>query len=164
MNLSKAILACRELDMLEVFKYFKIDFPDHVSHIKCPFPAHGATGNTPSFSFYKDTNSFYCWGCKVAGDNISFVMNILDIDFREAVKFLVSKFDIKVESSLLVKVTGRAAYKESAVDETFEIIDSIVSLRERTTSLADRIQAVMHLYQKFLKAPNGKRRSNTRQP
>ena len=53
----------------------------------CPF--HGE--KTPSFVVYNDTQSFYCFGCGVGGDMITFVKNIENISYMEAVKLLASK-------------------------------------------------------------------------
>lgn len=48
----------------------------------CPF--HGES--KPSFTVYADTQSFYCFGCGVGGDVISFLMKIENIDFKDAIK------------------------------------------------------------------------------
>lgn len=50
----------------------------------CPF--HGE--KTPSFTWYKDSNSFYCYGCAEAGDVIAFYMKMYKVDFKEAIKQL----------------------------------------------------------------------------
>ena len=53
----------------------------------CPF--HGE--KTPSFNIYTETGSFYCFGCGKGGDIITFVMNIENLDYMEAVKFLAER-------------------------------------------------------------------------
>lgn len=42
----------------------------------------------PSFTVYPDTHSFYCFGCEVGGDVISFVAHLHNLDFRGAVALL----------------------------------------------------------------------------
>jgi len=54
---------------------------------KCPF--HNE--NNDSFTIYKKQNSFYCYGCKVGGSVIDFIMLQQNIDFLSAVKFLIKK-------------------------------------------------------------------------
>ena len=49
----------------------------------CPF--HGE--KTPSFNIYTENGSFYCFGCGVGGDVISFIMRIENLDYVDAVKF-----------------------------------------------------------------------------
>ncbi len=53
----------------------------------CPF--HGE--KTPSFNIYTENGSFYCFGCGVGGDVISFVMRIENLDYVDAVKFLAQR-------------------------------------------------------------------------
>lgn len=53
----------------------------------CPF--HGE--KTPSFNIYSESESFYCFGCGVGGDVISFIMKIENLDYVEAVKFLCQR-------------------------------------------------------------------------
>lgn len=53
----------------------------------CPF--HGE--KTPSFNIYTENGSFYCFGCGVGGDVISFVMKIENLDYVDAVKFLAQR-------------------------------------------------------------------------
>ena len=53
----------------------------------CPF--HGE--KTPSFNIYTENGSFYCFGCGVGGDVITFIMKIENLDYLEAVKFLAQR-------------------------------------------------------------------------
>lgn len=53
----------------------------------CPF--HGE--KTPSFNIYTESGSFYCFGCGVGGDVITFIMKIENLDYVEAVKFLAQR-------------------------------------------------------------------------
>ncbi len=48
----------------------------------CPF--HNE--NTPSFTVYPESNSFYCFGCGAGGDVITFVRRMENLDYIEAVK------------------------------------------------------------------------------
>ncbi|MBQ5996227.1 MAG: DNA primase [Clostridia bacterium] len=53
----------------------------------CPF--HNE--KTPSFYVYPETQSYYCFGCGSGGDVITFIKNIENLDYMEAVKFLCDK-------------------------------------------------------------------------
>ncbi|MBQ1389982.1 MAG: DNA primase [Clostridia bacterium] len=53
----------------------------------CPF--HGE--KTPSFTVYPDTQSFYCYGCGVGGDVITFTMKMDNLDYIDAVKELAQR-------------------------------------------------------------------------
>lgn len=53
----------------------------------CPF--HNE--KTPSFTVYPENGSFYCFGCRVGGDVITFVRRMENLDYMEAVKQLADR-------------------------------------------------------------------------
>ncbi len=53
----------------------------------CPFHAE----KTPSFVIYRDSQSYYCFGCGMGGDAVTFIKNIERLDYTEAVRFLCEK-------------------------------------------------------------------------
>lgn len=53
----------------------------------CPFH----TEKTPSFVIYRDTQSYYCFGCGAGGDAITFIKNIERLDYVEAVRYLCER-------------------------------------------------------------------------
>ena len=42
----------------------------------------------PSFTWYKDNNTFKCFGCGENGDVIDFIMKLSNVSFQDAVEFL----------------------------------------------------------------------------
>ena len=58
----------------------------------CPF--HNE--KTPSFTVYPETSSYYCFGCGAGGDVVTFVKNIENLDYVEAIKFLADRAGIKM--------------------------------------------------------------------
>lgn len=58
----------------------------------CPF--HGE--KTPSFNVYTENGSFYCFGCGVGGDVISFIMKIENLDYVDAVKYLAQRAGLEM--------------------------------------------------------------------
>ncbi len=55
----------------------------------CPF--HNE--KSPSFYVYVGKNTFKCWGCKVGGDAITWVMNREHLTFPEAVEKLLRRIN-----------------------------------------------------------------------
>lgn len=55
---------------------------------RCPFHQD----DTPSFTVYPKTRSFYCFGCGVGGDVIDFVRRANGVSFREAVNRLSGRW------------------------------------------------------------------------
>lgn len=53
----------------------------------CPFHSE----KTPSFNIYPENGSFYCFGCGIGGDVITFIMKIENLDYIDAVKYLAQK-------------------------------------------------------------------------
>ncbi len=60
----------------------------------CPF--HGE--NTPSFSVSEDKQIFHCFGCGAGGNAITFLMDIENIPFVEAVATLKDRIGIHVDA------------------------------------------------------------------
>ena len=66
----------------------------------CPFHSE----KSPSFTVYPADNSFYCFGCGVGGDQISFTMKMEHLDYPDAVEFLAKRAGITIVE------TGNKAY------------------------------------------------------
>lgn len=58
----------------------------------CPFHSE----KTPSFTVYPSDNSFYCFGCGVGGNAITFIRQIEHLDYPDAVEFLAKRAGITV--------------------------------------------------------------------
>ncbi len=58
----------------------------------CPF--HGE--KTPSFTLYPENNSFYCFGCGVGGNAITFIQKIENLDYVDAVKLLAGRVGMRL--------------------------------------------------------------------
>lgn len=59
----------------------------------CPFHQE----RNPSFFVSPQKQIFKCFGCNIAGDVINFYMKIENLNFKEAVKNLADKFNIKID-------------------------------------------------------------------
>ena len=53
----------------------------------CPFHSE----KSPSFTVFADSQSFYCFGCGAGGDVITFIKQIENLEYIEAVKFLAQR-------------------------------------------------------------------------
>ena len=67
-----------------VSNYVELKFSGKNKKCCCPFHSE----KTPSFVVFKETKSFFCFGCGVGGDVITFVEKIENLDYVSAVKFL----------------------------------------------------------------------------
>ncbi len=61
----------------------------------CPFHSE----KTPSFSVSPDKQIYHCFGCGKGGSVISFIMEIENLSFPEAVAFLANRAGMQLPSS-----------------------------------------------------------------
>ena len=62
----------------------------------CPFHSE----KSPSFTVFPETQSYYCFGCGAGGDVITFVRNIENLDYPEAVRFLAQRAGMTVPENV----------------------------------------------------------------
>ncbi len=74
----------------------------------CPFHSE----KTPSFVVYPSDNSFYCFGCGIGGDAVTFVKQMEHLDYVDAVEFLAKRAGITIPAS------GARGYEEKRVDKS----------------------------------------------
>lgn len=58
----------------------------------CPFHSE----RTPSFNVYENSSSFYCFGCGVGGDVITFIRMVENLDYTDSIKFLAQRCGMKI--------------------------------------------------------------------
>ena len=75
----------------QVCKHYDIEIGGFNLKIVCPFPFH--QDNSPSFTYYPETNSFHCFGCKSTGGSVQFVALIESIPKAIAAKKLLEGFE-----------------------------------------------------------------------
>jgi DNA primase len=63
-------------------------------YLKCRCPFHDETD--ASFTIYLNTQSYFCFGCRAAGDVINFVKEIENIDYMSAVKLLAERAKLEM--------------------------------------------------------------------
>ena len=80
----------------------------------CPF--HNES--TPSFSVSPDKQLYYCFGCGVAGNVYSFIMQIENCDFLEAIKRLADRANISLPEP---ELSNEAKEAESLRQSILEI-------------------------------------------
>jgi len=68
----------------------------------CPFHDE----KTPSFQVTPARGLFYCFGCGKGGDTVSFVQEINNLSFREAVEFLANKYGVALRYTQEERPTG----------------------------------------------------------
>lgn len=81
--------------------------------ISCPFHRE----KTASLKIYKGARGWHCFGCGLGGSNIDFVELLFNKDFKEAIKIIISDFNLPVaarESSYRDKIKAQRRFDELA--------------------------------------------------
>ncbi|MGB9679909.1 MAG: DNA primase [Thermoanaerobacteraceae bacterium] len=86
----------------------------------CPFHHE----KTPSFSVSQEKQLYHCFGCNAGGNVITFVMDIENISFIEAVEMLAERAGIKIEQSNLTE----AEYKKKKLKEEIFNINRLAAI------------------------------------
>jgi len=84
------------VDLALVMLSYKVHFiydPRHADEAQYRCPFHGSD-NKPSARFYRATNSCYCWVCRKRWDVVSFIMEKENFSFLEALRYIVSRFNV----------------------------------------------------------------------
>jgi len=81
----KKQLILNQVSIMDVFKYYGIDVSG--DKIPCPLPSHN--DGVASFMVYRDTNSFYCFGCNAHSNVIDLVVAMEECSFVEAIDRLM---------------------------------------------------------------------------
>lgn len=58
----------------------------------CPFHSE----KSPSFMVYPATSSFYCFGCGIGGDAVTFIKQMEHLDYPDAIEFLAKRAGITI--------------------------------------------------------------------
>jgi len=75
-----------------ISSYVRLKKQGRISRGLCPFHVE----KTPSFTVYSDTQSYYCFGCGAGGESITFIRNIENLSYYDAVQFLAEKVGLKM--------------------------------------------------------------------
>ena len=76
----------------------------------CPFHAE----KTPSFTVSPSKGFYKCFGCGKGGDSVSFLMELEQMDFPEAIRHLAKKYGIQLEETeVSQEVREEQQYQES---------------------------------------------------
>lgn len=86
--------------LVKVFKKYNINIDNFNRKSVCPFPSHkGGKESTASFYFYPETNTFWCFGCKVGRSSVDFVSKIENLNKIQAALKIIKNSDNDFEFS-----------------------------------------------------------------
>ncbi|MBE3592892.1 MAG: DNA primase [Thermoanaerobacter sp.] len=80
----------------------------------CPFHRE----KTPSFMVSQEKQVYHCFGCNASGNVVTFIMDIENLTFKEAIEFLADRVGITLEESQLSDQEHR---RKKLIDEIYKI-------------------------------------------
>jgi len=75
----------KEVPLLELHSFQKLTQFGNRSKALCPLHKE----KTPSFTVYHNNNSFYCYGCGKGGDVITFIQELNECSFKQALNIIL---------------------------------------------------------------------------
>lgn len=95
--------------IINVFKHYGVRVSEHMLKTICPFKTHkGGRESTPSFYYYPNTNSYWCFGCKNGHSVSDFVAEMDGITKAKAAYKILSLFKDSVGEEELLSVPDAA--------------------------------------------------------
>ena len=79
----------------------------------CPFHSE----KSPSFTVFSDTQSYYCFGCGAGGDVITFIKNVENLEYIEAVKFLAQRAGLRMPEDSVNDAAARLKEKTYKINK-----------------------------------------------
>jgi len=97
------ITKANAVPIISVLGFYKIKIDLQTKKISCPFSDlhSGGIDKTPSFYIYPETNSFFCYGCKVGGGCVNLVSIIDNISKINAAQKILSACGSEVDFDFL---------------------------------------------------------------
>ena len=83
----------------------------------CPFHSE----KTPSFHVHDDKQFYHCFGCEKHGDIFSFIMEIENLDFYGALKYLASLIGLSIHNKSYQNISFQNKYKTLELSSKFFI-------------------------------------------
>lgn len=82
----------------KLFRHYGVRLDAHNKKTTCPFKSHkGGRERTASFYYYPDTNSYYCFGCKIGSHNCDFVAEMDHCTKVQAAQKILQLFESDVD-------------------------------------------------------------------
>lgn len=101
----------------------------------CPFHHE----KTPSFKISNTHQSYYCFGCKASGNVISFIMQMENLSYREALEYLAKRIHLE-----LPKLNSDDEYQKTARKKE-RILSALVIARDYyCKNLSEKAREYLH--------------------
>lgn len=106
-----------------VGEYVKLTKAGNSFKACCPFHQE----KTPSFNVNEEKQFYHCFGCGVGGDVFSFIMEIENLGFREALVLLAQKAGVELQTGF----TGSSRESQDRKKKLYDILELTTKFYEK---------------------------------
>lgn len=99
--------------------------------LSCPFHSE----KTPSLKIDTDKQRFYCFGCGISGDSISFIQKLHRLNFKEAIQYLNIQKPLRINPETQKKRALVNAFREWEKSLRKELTDYFREFKANTRNL-----------------------------
>lgn len=80
--------------LVKLFRHYGLRLDDNNRKITCPFSSHkGGRENSASFNYYPQTNTFWCFGCKIGVHGCDFIAGMDNCNKVKAASKILDLFN-----------------------------------------------------------------------
>jgi DNA primase len=138
-NYKELVEKANTVSFPDLLRYYGINIDENNRKIICPFPSHkGGREATPSFYYYPQTNTFWCFGCKIGVGCCDFVAAKERISKIKAAQKIINLFNLKIEDGINVEEASFTNPNER-LEILLEFSDLVREFREKNRSEKDLI-------------------------
>lgn len=142
------IKAANSTDINLIFRFYNL----HIDNRKsiCPFPNHkGGKESSPSFYFYPETNSFYCFGCKAGTHCVDFVSNIENIGRLKAANKIIDLFGSDENKCFLSEPSTYSSEKNNMLILFSKFISDLIIHSKNDPIKLSKIEEITYAFDKL---------------
>ena len=104
-DIKELIQKANSVDLLLIFKYYRLPIDAINKKVVCPFRQHkNGKEKTGSFFYYPETNSFNCYGCGIGGKVCNFISAMEDISKTEAMFKALKLFENDISDEYIYDI------------------------------------------------------------
>ena len=116
------------VSLQSLLKLYGITVDECNRKIVCPFPSHkGGRESTPSFYYYPQTNTFWCFGCKIGVGCCDFVAAKDKISKPRAAQKIIDLFNLKIDQ---INIKNNLLFTDETLDLLLEFSTLVRDFRD----------------------------------
>lgn len=90
----RIIIKANKTPLIDIFNHYNFPIDKSNRRMTCPFKSHNnGHEQSASFYYYDDTNTFWCFGCKVGNRAVDFVSEYEEISRAKAAFKIIKNFN-----------------------------------------------------------------------